>query len=73
MIVHPGVTDSISLSYSPGVSYICGGTVTMPGWVVMPLCRYTLVFTKPKLEYNTMHPYTSWIPILCWIVVRLTH
>mmetsp|Transcript_345 Transcript_345/g.993 ORF Transcript_345/g.993 Transcript_345/m.993 type:complete len:555 (+) Transcript_345:262-1926(+) len=31
---------------------------------------YTLVFTKPKLEYNTMHPYTSWIPILCWIVAR---
>jgi len=29
------------------------------------------VFTRPKLEYNAVHPYTSWIPILCWIVVRV--
>jgi hypothetical protein len=27
------------------------------------------VFVQPKLDYNRLHPYTSWIPILCWIVV----
>lgn len=32
---------------------------------------YTAVFTQPKLTYNQLHPYTSWVPILCWIVVRL--
>lgn len=24
---------------------------------------YAHVFSKPKLEYNALHPYTSWIPI----------
>ena len=33
-------------------------------------CRYLHVFQRPKLDYNKLHPYTSWIPILCWIVVR---
>ena len=32
--------------------------------------RYEHVFTKPKWDYNALHPYTSWIPILIWIVVR---
>ena len=24
----------------------------------------------PKWEYNAVHPYTSWIPISCWAVLR---
>jgi N-acetylneuraminate 9-O-acetyltransferase len=28
------------------------------------------IFLKPKLEYNALHPYTSWIPITLWIIVR---
>jgi N-acetylneuraminate 9-O-acetyltransferase len=28
------------------------------------------VFLRPKREYNALHPYTSWIPITAWIVVR---
>ena len=38
-----------------------------------PMRRYQHVFILDKLSYNALHPYTSWMPILCWIVVRLCH
>ena len=31
---------------------------------------YKTVFSRPKLEYNALHPYTSWIPLTCWVVLR---
>jgi hypothetical protein len=31
---------------------------------------YKTVYVLPKLEYNRVHPYTSWIPLTCWMVVR---
>lgn len=31
---------------------------------------YVKVYCLPKLQYNDLHPYTSWIPITLFIVVR---
>ncbi|GFR46084.1 hypothetical protein Agub_g7569 [Astrephomene gubernaculifera] len=31
---------------------------------------YSTVYTLPKVQYNAVHPYTSWIPITLWIIVR---
>jgi N-acetylneuraminate 9-O-acetyltransferase len=39
---------------------------TLAAW----LLYYRTVYTLPKLEYNAVHPYTSWIPLTLWIVVR---
>jgi len=31
---------------------------------------YTTYYVLPKLEYNVVHPYTSWIPITLFIIFR---
>jgi N-acetylneuraminate 9-O-acetyltransferase len=31
---------------------------------------HRLVYTLPKVEYNRVHPFTSWIPITAFIVLR---
>lgn len=36
---------------------------TMVAW-------YNMFYTLPKLEYNQIHPYTSWIPISAFLILR---
>ena len=31
---------------------------------------YHYIYLLPKREYNRVHPYTSWIPITLWVVLR---
>lgn len=31
---------------------------------------YHFIYLLPKREYNRVHPYTSWIPITLWVVLR---
>lgn len=31
---------------------------------------YRALFTLPKIQYNALHPYTSWVPITAWIALR---
>ncbi|XP_013418784.1 protein REDUCED WALL ACETYLATION 2 [Lingula anatina] len=38
--------------------------------VVIGIIWYEEVMTKDKHEYNALHPYTSWTPILIFIVLR---
>jgi N-acetylneuraminate 9-O-acetyltransferase len=38
--------------------------------IVALVLWYKLVFRLPKLEYNVLHPYTSWIPITGYLVLR---
>jgi hypothetical protein len=41
-----------------------GVTLTVLYWY------HETFYVLPKLEYNKIHPYTSWIPITCFIVLR---
>jgi hypothetical protein len=40
--------------------------LALASWAVY----YKTIYTLPKLEYNRVHPYTSWIPLTIWIVLR---
>ncbi|GIL73487.1 hypothetical protein Vretimale_5256 [Volvox reticuliferus] len=45
-------------------------TIILSFCAVAGYVYYITVYCKPKYEYNEIHPYTSWIPITLWIVVR---
>lgn len=47
------------------VRTILGGVAAAVGYV-----WYEKVFRLPKLEYNKLHPFTSWIPITCYLILR---
>jgi hypothetical protein len=43
---------------------LVGATLGVLGWY------YWSYFSLPKLAYNKVHPFTSWIPLLCYLVLR---
>lgn len=45
---------------------IAGSLATLAAWTVF-------LFPLPKPHYNALHPFTSWIPITAWIVLRNVH
>lgn len=51
-------------------------TATIIRSVIVAVCvglgslYYTHIYCLPKLEYNAVHPYTSWIPITLFILLR---
>lgn len=56
------------------------GLATMPKYAartgIVAVCAavavpyYHHVFSLPKFQYNVLHPFTSWIPITLWILLR---
>ena len=38
--------------------------------VAIMMAWYNMVYILPKLEYNEIHPYTSWIPITAFLILR---
>ena len=47
----------------PHRSLLAGTLAVLAAW-------YQNIYMLPKIEYNKVHPYTSWIPITVWIVLR---
>merc|ERR1719478_1896103 len=45
-------------------SVVVGATLALGGW------WYFTYFTLPKREYNKAHPFTSFIPLFCYMVLR---
>lgn len=45
-------------------------TAVLAGCAVAGYFYTVHVYMLPKVEYNAVHPYTSWIPITLWIIVR---
>lgn len=57
--------DDASESTRRKIRLVLGGIC-----VAMMYAWYEHVYTLPKLEYNKLHPYTSWIPITAFLVLR---
>ena len=43
---------------------LIGAVLGIGGWY------YLTYFSLPKLAYNKVHPFTSWIPLICYLVLR---
>ena len=55
-----------------GVVYCSGGKNLGPAGVTLALVLWWFYsyFALPKREYNKVHPFTSFIPIFCYLVLR---
>lgn len=69
--IHPHIETAWAKIDGFGVSArnLCRAAV-LSCCVVLFHVWYTNVYALEKLEYNRVHPYTSWVPISLWITVR---
>ncbi|GAX80624.1 hypothetical protein CEUSTIGMA_g8059.t1 [Chlamydomonas eustigma] len=69
--IHPHVSSAFNFmdNLPPARKFIVRGAV-LSVTTVISYFWYTLVYCLPKLEYNQLHPYTSWIPISLFIIYR---
>lgn len=69
--INPTVTAAlVAVDNMPRISRYSCRLVLTGAVLAVGLAWYWKVFTLPKLEYNKVHPYTSWIPLSCWVLVR---
>lgn len=69
--IHPQIESSWAKIDSLGssASNLCRMAILLCCLVLL-FIWYTYVYTLEKLEYNLLHPYTSWVPISLWVIVR---
>ncbi|KAH9496689.1 Protein REDUCED WALL ACETYLATION 2 [Bulinus truncatus] len=65
--------DSKSISRNEEIKKLCIRGVMGGAGMVLGFVWYFYFMTRDKYEYNAVHPYTSAIPILVYIVLRNIH
>eukprot|EP00878_Enallax_costatus_P021635 GHUV01022920.1.p1 GENE.GHUV01022920.1~~GHUV01022920.1.p1 ORF type:complete len:409 (+),score=95.11 GHUV01022920.1:422-1648(+) len=69
--LHPHATKLLhTVDEMPVVKRYTVRALILAGVGVVFSIYYSNVYSLPKLEYNKVHPYTSWIPLTLWIIVR---
>uniref|UniRef100_A0A061S981 Acetyltransferase-related family protein n=1 Tax=Tetraselmis sp. GSL018 TaxID=582737 RepID=A0A061S981_9CHLO len=69
--LHPYMDSAMNKLDSMGVlmRYLVRAAVLAACGLVL-MAWYSHIYVLPKLEYNAIHPYTSWIPITVWMIAR---
>lgn len=69
--VHPQAAAFLNfIDNLPAVNRAAMRTLVITITLAIGYAWYANVYCLPKLQYNELHPYTSWIPITIWIVLR---
>lgn len=69
--LHPAASKALAaieeMPRARGLAVRCGVLAAVGAAFAL---YYNTIYSLPKLEYNKVHPYTSWIPLTLWCVVR---
>ena len=69
--IHPAAEKALkALDELPAFSRRLGRAILVAVTLGIGALWYHKVYLLPKLEYNVLHPYTSWIPITVFIALR---
>ncbi|GLC34819.1 hypothetical protein PLESTB_001167700 [Pleodorina starrii] len=70
-LMHPTAAAILKfIDELPAIRRYTVRTIVLAACGVAGYVYYITIYCKPKYEYNQVHPYTSWIPITLWIIVR---